>query len=398
MRIVISLLLFATMVIAKSHLSSDIPTAQNRIINTHTAPCLSACLKEHLDNGEIFSFLAHITDDIADVELKENMMIYASFFNVKTTANDTQFKVALLIPKERIGKYATSTNSAVFAYLMAKNHSFEMKTFYLHDQSMSHINEALQKIQKEGFSYVIAPLTLKGAQNINALEPKLNIFFPTIHKSDLENPYKPLYFGGIDYEAQIKKLSFYAKGYAALFYDDSPLGEHLNDLAKQHIALRWLDFSSPITRQDSNLKHYFKDNEKLQEGTVFINTSTITSGIILSQLTLYDVQPSVVLSTQVNYDPLLLSITQRNDRKNLLVANSIEHNNNVLIEANNIINNDIVYDRINYATTVGIDLFLSMVTQEPREYSTLAIKDNQVIYPIEIYKSTLFGFKKVSSY
>ena len=54
----------------------------------------------------------------------------------------------------------------------------------------------------------------------------------------------------------------------------------------------------------------------------------------MSQLTLYDTNATNVLSTQINYDPLVLSMTQYEDRKNMIIANSITQNNNILIETN----------------------------------------------------------------
>ncbi|KIM10633.1 MAG: hypothetical protein KU37_10105 [Sulfuricurvum sp. PC08-66] len=393
MRIVTLILLFS-FAWSKSHLSSDISTAQNFIINTQVQPCTSACLQEHLDDEEIFSFLALFENTIADVSLKEQMMMYATFLNIKRNHFNAHFKIALLVPDKKIGKYAVTTNDAVFAYLVAKNHAFTLQTYYIEDEESATIENALAQIQKDGFSYVIAPVTLTGAHNINTLAPKLTLFFPTVFRGDLENPHPTLYFGGIDYEGQIKRLMRYTKGYVGLFYDEGFLGEQLNGLASSYVDPRWIQFATVMSRKESDLKSYFKDNELLQDGTIFVNTATVTTGIILSQLTLYGIEPASILSTQINYSPLLLSITQENDRRNMLIANSIENTNNILIEANELFNNNIVYDRINFATTLGIDLLLSKVIDEPREFN-LPIQNNQIIYPIHIYTPTSYGFKRV---
>ena len=111
----------------------------------------------------------------------------------------------------------------------------------------------------------------------------------------------------------------------------------------------------------------------------------------MSQLTLYDINVTNILSTQINYDPLILSITQAKDRNNMIIANSIEKNNNVLIEANMLLNNDIVYDWINYSTTVGSDYFFHLITHDKREYE-LAMQDNQIIYPISLVQPSYSRF------
>ncbi len=113
----------------------------------------------------------------------------------------------------------------------------------------------------------------------------------------------------------------------------------------------------------------------------------------MSQLTLYDTNATNVLSTQINYDPLILSMTQYEDRKNMIIANSITQNNNILIETNSLLGNDIVYDWINYTTTVGVDYFFNLATREDREYD-IALAENQMIYPIELLNPSKYRFIK----
>jgi len=111
----------------------------------------------------------------------------------------------------------------------------------------------------------------------------------------------------------------------------------------------------------------------------------------MSQLTLYDANATNVLSTQINYDPLLLSMTQYIDRKDMIVANSITENNNVLIETNSLLGNDIVYDWINYTTTVGIDYFFNKITNEDRAYDII-VEEEQMIYDIELLQPSRSRF------
>ncbi len=394
MKILSVFVLILTFCSAKSYLSSNIATPKNHIMNVDVEVCDDACLNKMLKQDQIFSFLANSGDHMVDSKLKEAKMIYAAYFNLEQTMSDSDFKVAMLIPDKVIGNYAVTTSNAVFSYLLAKNESFELQTYHLSDENNDTVADALAEIKNDGISYVIAPVTLKGAQAIALAEPTINVYLPTIHKSDLKNPPATLYFGGIDYEAQIEALLRYSQGYAALFYDPSSLGKRLDEVVQRNIDPKWIRFSTPMSRKKSNLERYLKSNELLQNGTVFINTSTVRSGIVLSQLTLYAIEPAAILSTQINFSPLLLSITQEQDRKNMFIANSIEGHNSVFIEANKLLDNDIEYDRINYATMVGIDYFLSAATSEKREYKE-KIEANQVIYPIAIYKPTRFGFVRV---
>jgi SRSO17 transposase len=148
-----------------------------------------------------------------------------------------------------------------------------------------------------------------------------------------------------------------------------------------------------VSRRTTNLENYLKDNENIVDGSFFLNTPIIKSGMIMSQLTLYDTNKTNILSTQINYDPLLLSMTQYIDRKEMIVANSITEDNNVLIETNSLLGNDIVYDWINYTTTVGVDYFYSLITDEDRIYHS-KLQDNQMIYEIELLKPARSRFIK----
>jgi len=84
-------------------------------------------------------------------------------------------------------------------------------------------------------------------------------------------------------------------------------------------------------------------------------------------------------------------MTQYRDRKNMIIANSITHNNDELIEINSFLSNDIVYDWINYTTTVGVDYFSNIMSGQNREYA-IEIQNNQMVYPIVLVKPSASKF------
>ena len=113
-----------------------------------------------------------------------------------------------------------------------------------------------------------------------------------------------------------------------------------------------------------NLKdntNFTKEMKKLQpilnDSRIFLNTPLINSSIILSQITYYDIQTQGIYSTQINYNPTLLSITQAKDRDNMYIANSIGKLEDSFVEEAKLLNADLEYDWINYATALGIEYF-----------------------------------------
>lgn len=382
---------------AQSYLISKVPLPRTYIQNLDINPCDNLCLEQYLAHGEIFSFLANVSDTIDDTRLNEARLIHTTLLNLGSVNNPNEsLHIALLLPHRQIGRYAYSTTNSLFAYLLAQNIDYEFKSFLIDDESRKSIVDALAKINQEGYNYLIAPLTLKGAKNLIGESYNLNIYIPTINKSDIKNSSSNIYFGGIDYKAQIDKLTDYSSDPLVIFYDQSSLGESLKEKTRDSYILHESEvpekhlYSYGIDQRTSNLKPYLNGNKKIEYATFFLNTPIVKSGMIMSQITLYDVNTTNILSTQINYDPMIFTITQPQDRKNMIIANSITVENNTIVEANNLLNNDISYDWINYATTIGADYFYFLSSDNRREYP-LEMIDNQVSYPITLVEP---GFSK----
>ncbi len=309
-----------------------------------------------------------------------------------------EVKIAMILPYKTIGRYAYTTSTALFAYLLTRERPYTLNIFKINDESPKSIKAVLKQIREQGYHYVIAPVTRKGAQAIIDQEETIQLFFPTVHRRELHDISDNIYCGAIDYQAQIQKLMPLATSPLVVMYDKSKKGLELLEMTQsdydalhpqnaQHVM------SYAIDKKRSNLKGYLNKNSRIQNASFFLNTPLIKSAMILSQLSRYDVNVTKVLSTQINYDPLLLTMTQKQDRKHLFIANSITIYDDSIVQANALLNNDIVYDWINYASTVGVDYFYHAITGEPRIYD-LPIQEHQVIYPIEIVQPTLTHFSR----
>ena len=426
---------------AQSFMLSNIPLPKTYVQNLDPYECDELCMQEYLDKGMIFSFLAHTYSKLNNMQQNEARIMFISILNLGSFHDNDKLKIAILLPTSKIGKYAASTTKASFAYLMTKSHPFALKSYKINSENLEELQTTLYKIQADGFEYIIAPLTKKGAENIIKINPSLHLYFPTINKNDVNTTSPYLSFGAINYSEQSQLLLKEAVSPLVIFSDKSITGKHLSSYQKeefinptpivniqdeieqestsslfgevmsvfedteQYEDKEILQNNSEVLRKEkkvilytlsgrtTNLEPYLKENEDIINSSFFINTPIIKSGMILSQLTLYDTNATNVLSTQINYDPLLLSMTQYIDRKNMIIANSITEHNNILIETNSLLNNDIVYDWINYTTTVGIDYFYSLITNEERTYN-IKIVNNQMIYDLELLQPSRSKFIK----
>lgn len=389
-------LLLPIAIFAQSFMLSNIPLPKTYIQNLDPYECDEECMQEYLDEGMIFSFLAHAPNKLENMKQNEARVMFVSIFNLGSFHSTAQLKIALLLPYKKIGKYAASTTNASFAYLMTKGYPFMLRSYKVESEESEDLELVLEQIKADGFEYIIAPLTKKGADNIIAINPTLNIYFPTINKKNVNTSSPFLSFGAIDYTKQSDLLLQEAVSPLVIFSDNSSTGKKLANHQKEEFLNPFNNrvvITNYLSRKTTNLESYLKEKIGIVDGSFFLNTPIIKSGMILSQLTLYDVHPKHILSTQINYDPLLLSMTQYIDRKNMLVANSITKNNNILIETNSLLGNDIVYDWINYTTTIGVDYFYSLITDEDRIYNTM-VENNQMIYEVELLKPSRSKFVK----
>lgn len=193
-------------------------------------------------------------------------------------------------------------------------------------------------------------------------------------------------YGGIDYEQQIATLFQYSNHKDVVFSAQTALGSSLKDLVlqkSQRVALNTM-----VDPETNNYKSLVT-NRNINGSTLFMNTSIVQTSIILSQLRANEIKPYMILSTQLNYTPMIISLTQYLDRKDFLVANSIESVHPNLEEVNALLDADIVYNWVNYSTLIGINYLL-----KNEEANVNKIINNQVQYKTTVYKNTPYGFEK----
>lgn len=393
-------LLFLTIpaiIFAKSFMISTIPLPKAYIQNLDPYGCNENCMRDYLEHDMIFSFLAHANKQLQDKTLDSTRAMNFAILNIGAFNASGKIKIALLLPYKKIGRYAASTVNATFAYLMTRGNPFTLKSYRVEDEDVDTLSNTLEQIKSDGFEYLIAPLTKTGAVNLIAANPNINVYIPTINKDNVETNSPYLFFGGIDYKAQSDLLLKEASSPLVIFSGMSPTGKKLALYQEDSYTNPDKVIQYFISRKTTNLQNYLKKNRRIAYGTFIVNTPVIKTGMILSQLTLYDTKPKHILSTQINYNPLLLSMTQYGDRKNMIIANSIIQNNDLLIDTNSLLGNDIVYNWINYSTTVGMDYFYSAITGDTREFK-INLQNNQMVYDIALVKPGISKFAPYKSY
>ncbi|MDX9813049.1 MAG: hypothetical protein RBS91_00095 [Sulfurimonadaceae bacterium] len=390
----LALTMVASALLAKEHTPSPIPLPSLYIQNLSSIECSQKCLIDFMNKKKIFSFLASTSYELdsdlelLDVNYQKLIAIYSQ--KPREIMSGEAIKIALLLPYNSIGKYASSVTNSTLSYLMLKNYPYELRTYKIDKEDEQSIEIALKQIKQDGFKYVIAPLTKLGEASMPKAQGDMLIYIPTINKRDAKSSYENIYYGAIDYKAQSDALLEYATNKLYIFSDNSRVAQEVSEYQQQ-------SFNGGVAKvftlppEMTSLESVVKKSSGARGGSIFINAPIVKSSMILTQLTLYDIKAQNILSIQTNYTPLLFRMTQYNDRKNIILANSIVKNNDLLDEVNSLLDNDISYDWINYTTSVGADFFAHLAYDVPRDFD-IELKDNGFIYPIELLTPSVDKF------
>ncbi len=324
--------------------------------------------------------------------MRSEFVYYQRLFRV-FYSEELSVRIAMLVPQKSIRRYASTTVNSVLAYLTSKQNNFELKVFNSGSEEEGAILRELASIKEENFKYVIAPVTTVGAEIIMEHSSDLVIYIPTVHSKTLQDSNPNILFGGIDYEEQIDLLLRYANSSIAYFSDKSVLSKSLSRLLVERSPR--IVYNKSIDSARVNFKSMLKNNKKLNNSSIFMNTPLVKTSLIASQLRVYDIEPHILLSTQINYNPMLLTLTQYEDRKKFYIANSIGETTVEIRELNSLFEHDIVYDWVNYSTSIGIDHFYTQyfMPNTARSFKE-TIVENQVKYDISIVKPKRHRFEK----
>ncbi len=306
-------------------------------------------------------------------------------------------KIALMVSPSVVGHYSQSTYNVALATLMASHSSFELVLYEMNDESQSSLAQAVEKISHDNIDTILAPLTLGGVKNLLLIQTDKIIFIPTVHKRDIGVSPANIIFGAIDYQTQIEALTPYMAGSLAVFYDESPVGLSLSR-STQTIASEAKKSTTlySVDTEGSNIVKYLGKPAAFSKKSIMIHLPIVKTSMLVAHLTFTAAHEHNILSTQINFDPTLITLTQYKDRKNMIIANSIIEQVPSIYETNALMNNDLTFDWINYTTSVGTDYLISHLNNSERLY-TMRLIDSQVIYPVELMKPKEFGFEPLGS-
>ncbi|BCD59987.1 MULTISPECIES: hypothetical protein [unclassified Nitratiruptor] len=383
MKKIIALMLLTLSLFASGKFLSPLPLPKTYFIDLDINRCDDYCLQSLLNNGEIFSFLAKAKES-NDPDIQKEYKKYALLFHMSQKRSIGAYNILIALQK-RLAPFGNSINKSLLAYFLKNGFDFDVTTklFQNSDTLITYINET-----NTSYDLIIVPLPYAQKDIIARLQTNTPIFIPTIHRSMVESENENIFFGGPDYYTQLDTLlSFIDENLSIFYLDKSPLSKELTDFAILYASVNSKLY--PIDEKIQNMKQILYENEDLNESSVLFNTPLVKTALALSQMTYYDIEPKIKISTQINYNPRLFSLTQPKDRENLYIAISFAPIQPTLEAYNALIDSNINYDWLGYACFAGIEALTN--TQEGMK-SDFQILDNQILYPIRILQTTKYRF------
>ena len=294
--------------------------------------------------------------------------------------------LAILFPSYTIGKYALEATNSVSTYLINKNKKFKLNAYDVVVLNRKNILQAIKKIKEDKVTKVIAMITKDELEYIREIDNIDNIKFylPLINKYDVDNyeQFKnlDLTFGAISYKEQFKSLIEFSRNKPLVeFYGNSGIGKTLH----KYLENEKIIYAKKIDDNNGRYKYFLENNKKLDNSVVLLNTPIVKSSILLSAINAQDLNIASILSTQLNYTPLVFSLTQKHDRKKLVIANSIGEIPSELEEYNKLIGNNLSYSWVNYSTIIGAEY---LTNKNINIFKDLSLVENQVVFPVHLYR------------
>ena len=400
-RFFLTLAIFCTAIIAIGRFPSDIATAKHHIISLeyYDPFYIAQEAEDLLEQGMIFSFLSIYQDHNAKISRNADLAFikHNTFLHIDNINEHATLKVAVLLPSSEIGAYSMQIPDSVLNYFIFNHAPFDMKVFNFVTQNSRNLDKSLKQAIEEGYSSIILVVTQSGVQSLLklAIPPHINILIPTININDIDevNLFPDnIYFGAISYKDQVDKLlQTLQPKKVAIYSENSMVSKNIADYLH---TKEDLNITAEKTIKDKNV--YFKklvDIPAIDNNvSVIVNTPIVTSSIIMSNLSYYDKEVRNILSTQINYRPSIFNLAQPQDLEKLYIANSNIQRNDTMDDISQMTNNDIRYDWVNYTSTLGID-YLINISGYKTAYFNFKIKNNQLLYDIELVQPSHYGFK-----
>jgi len=292
--------------------------------------------------------------------------------------------IAVILDKRKFFQFIPNILNSINAYMIKKDINYHIKLF----DKEKNITKELDEITPN-YKYIFVYFT--NSDDLKYLEKYTeNYFFvPTLNRFQSSVDLNNLFFGGIDYHKQVIKLNQYITDYTNIIYENSDLSRYITTVIDETLLEPHKIYKYPI-----------RYSNEYNDTFVYLNTKVVDTAQILANFTYHKIETKSIFTTQINYTPLIFSLTSKDDVKNLILANSI-FNISPMIEDNNLnLGSDINFNWLNYTTSTLLNIAYNIEIDENIYFLNdfnLYMFFNQVNYKVNLYKIFQNGFIKIEN-
>ena len=298
--------------------------------------------------------------------------IIEEFFDASYVTLKNKVNLAIIINKKRFFKYLPSIINAINAYFIQKGVDFNISVY--------DIEVNISSIPYDDIIYF-------STKNIDNLSNYNKTFYlPLVHKNEINKTTNNIYYGLIDFKKQIDKLAKFINKKAFIIHDNT------------YISNKILNYEKNIPYITQIYTFPTIPYWKLRNSFLIFNTPASKIAQVLSTLTQKEINTTLNLSPQLGYDPLMILLTQPKDVNNLIIANSIIDPPPLINEYTNLLNSDIKYNWMNYASLILANKIYNRQNSEELFFMSdfnIYIFNNQIDYKVKLYRIINSSFKEV---
>jgi len=316
------------------------------------------------------------------------------------TTKGSHKNIGIVFASYNIKRYAINLQNMAISYALSQNPNINLTFKDIKKEKTLNLNKALKELNELKVKKIILLITENFKNKIDfqngAFDDFDIVYLPVSKKHDDTQDGKNIFYGSIDYEAQIDALLQIHRNDTNIvsLYEKNKVSKELDKIlhSKANVSK-----SKQITSYTRGYIKFLKSYKGIDDSTIFLNTNQEKSAIALSQITTHNINATIILSTQINFSPKFLSTTQSIDRQKLIVANSIPNISpkTTLINDIELLYPNIMDNWVSYSILIGLE-FLDK--GEVTSFENIAIKDNSVIYPIDLFYYTNNKYIKLDKF
>ncbi|MBZ7979485.1 hypothetical protein AVBRAN12642_02430 [Campylobacter sp. RM12642] len=351
-KLLTTMLICSNLIAAKQELVKIEP-AKVFYVNYEKEKCSDECLKDLLYKGLYISYITRFNSN--DEKLNNiyvKLLNGIEYIDLPKKQQLNTIKIALVIPEKVVKSYSSNIISPALAYLMKQNDKVYMKVYFTGDESEANIAPIISQLHD--YSLIITGFQKNGINVLNKSITNIAVFNPLAKSSDFDNVNSNFTFGSIDYQEQVAKLINISNNKIAVFKDDSLLASKITDNIREQSNIISL---KTIEKKNLNVNSALSDAWKLNNSSVFFNIPLVKTTLLATQIRALSIRPNKYLSTQINYHPMFLNLSQENERSMFYFANSIGEIDEEIEYINDLLGQKIAYNWIAYSTSVGLDYY-----------------------------------------